>query len=139
MPSFQPLHEPQKQVPPVTVLLVEDDVLQRSMMADFLRLEGIIVLESANVAEAKRLLSADRRIQLVLTDIQMPGEEDGIALAEYVQARYPRVGVLLVSGNPAAYDVGQRPFLPKPFDLQQLLSVARTLLCQRRSAGLGDE
>lgn len=135
----QPLHTSDRQTPSATLLLVEDDILQRSTMADFLRLQGFCVLEAGNVVEAKRALLAGQMIKLVLTDIQMPGDEDGIELAEHVQAYYPHVPVLLVSGNFTGADVGQWPFLKKPFHLQKLLSVARTLPLHRSDAIFDDK
>ena len=131
MASPQPIHQSGTEPASATVLLVEDEILQRSMVADFLRMEGFSVLEAGSVAEAKRVLSTSQSIHLVLTDINMPGDENGIDLAKHVQARYPRLPILVLSGNPARHEISGWPFLNKPFRLQKLLCVARVLLAQR--------
>lgn len=125
------MHQNATEPASVTILLVEDEILQRSMVAEFLRMEGFNVLEAGNAAEAKRVLTTSRSIHLVLTDISMPGDENGVDLAKHVQARHPRLPVLVLSGNSAGHDVNGWPFLSKPFQLQKLLSVTRVLLAQR--------
>ncbi|HET8997224.1 MAG TPA: response regulator [Acetobacteraceae bacterium] len=107
---------------------MEDDAPLRSMLAEFLRLEGFTVLETGAVADAKRVLSVRPNIQLVLTDIQMPGGQSGIDLARYVQQTYPAVPILLVSGYFDQTAPEEFPLIRKPFGLQKLLSVVQMLL-----------
>lgn len=111
-----------------TVLIVEDEVLVRDMTAEFLRIEGFQVLEAADVAEAKRLLQADHAaIDFVLTDIHLPGAENGLDLARHIRQRHPSIPVLIVSANPGNSKLDGE-FLSKPFDLTRLVSVVRALL-----------
>lgn len=133
MASQHPLPAPEPANTPPTVLLVEDDAPLRSMMAEFLRLEGFTVLETGGVADAKRVLSVHPGIQLVLTDIQMPGGQTGIDLARYVQENYPAISILLVSGYFGQTAPDGVPLIRKPFGLQKLLAVVQTLLADRAS------
>lgn len=136
MASQRPLSasEPARTTP--TVLLVEDEAPLRSMLAEFLRLEGFTVLETGGVADAKRALSVHPEIRLVLTDIQMPGGQTGIDLARYVKENYPAVQILLVSGYFDPIQLDGFPLMRKPFGLQKLLSVVQALLSDQRQADL---
>ena len=135
-PRPRPLPNSAGETASPTLLLVEDEVMLRSLVAEFLRLEGFRVLEAGDVAEAKRLLSAHRHVQLVLTDIHMPGVENGTDLARYVQESYPRIPILVVSGHFGQINLGNLPFLNKPFELEKLLSVIQALLFERREFDL---
>jgi CheY-like chemotaxis protein len=64
-----------------TILVVEDEVLIRLPLAEYLRDCGYRVFEASNVAEAKAVLDADTPVDLVFSDVNMPGNENGFALA----------------------------------------------------------
>lgn len=115
-----------------TVLVADDEVLIRAMVADYLRLDGWRVVEAPDVAEAKRLLAADPSIRLVLSDIQMPGAEDGVQLARHIRNAYPHVAVLLMSGNTAPEPLDGTLFMAKPFDFTRLAQLIRLVLQQRQ-------
>jgi two-component system, response regulator PdtaR len=81
------------------VLLVEDEVLMRLSIADELRHAGLTVLEAANADEASVILKTHpQRVGVLLTDIQMPGSMDGLALVRLVRERYPETRVVVLSG-----------------------------------------
>jgi CheY-like chemotaxis protein len=82
--------EPQAEPGPI-VLVVEDEVLIRLATADHLRSCGFKVLESASGAEAQDLILAGPRVDLVFSDITMPGPVDGVALARWLHEQYPAV------------------------------------------------
>jgi len=118
---------------PSTVLVVEDEILIRLTVADYLRECGLHVLEAANADEAVRVLEADVGIDVVFSDIQMPGSMDGFGLARWIRERHPHIRVLLTSGlirtNVVAKDLCEEgPFVPKPYDHGQLLERLRELL-----------
>ena len=119
---------------PPALLLVEDEVLIRAIVAEYLREEGWTVLEAGDAIEAKRLLAADdATIDFVLTDIHMPGGENGLDLARHVHAHHPSVPVLLASGNTAAIsasDLDGEQFIAKPYDLRTLAATIRALRAQ---------
>jgi CheY-like chemotaxis protein len=81
-----------------TILVVEDEVLIRAPMAEYLRDCGYRVFEAADTAEAKAMLNADTPVDLVFTDVNMPGAENGLILASWVREHFPDIKVILTSG-----------------------------------------
>ncbi len=81
-----------------TLLLVEDEVLIRLTVADYLRDCGYHVIEASNAQEALSVLTSDIDIDIVFSDVQMPGTIDGFGLARWGarsppgRARPPDVG-----------------------------------------------
>jgi two-component system, response regulator PdtaR len=97
---------------PVVILLVEDEVLVRMVAADVLSDAGFTILESTNAEEALRLLETRSDVQVLFTDVNMPGAPDGLGLAQTVHNRSPEVGILIGSGrirpSPAELPPGTR-------------------------------
>ena len=116
---------------PAVVLMVEDEPMIRLLGAEVLTHAGYVVIEAEDAAAAVRALEQHRNISLLFTDINMPGDMDGLALAQKVCGQWPHVRLLLVSGRgePSA---GQMPrsarFLPKPYDLDELVGLVRLML-----------
>ncbi|WP_457092596.1 response regulator [Microvirga sp. P5_D2] len=110
--------------PPV-VLLVEDELLVRMTAADELEEAGFQVLEAANAEIALKVLEArSDEVQVLFTDVDMPGSMDGMALAEQVHRRWPHVLLLISSGYARPHpdeipDYGQ--FMPKPYGAATLV------------------
>jgi CheY-like chemotaxis protein len=113
------------------VLIVEDEPLIRLGLATAVEEAGYDVVEAANASEALRRLEADPDIRLLLTDVDMPGGMDGIALAHYVRDRWPPVRLIVISGK-VGVKPGQLPsgarFVSKPYQEPALLSIMQTLL-----------
>jgi len=110
---------------PACVLLVEDEVIIRSLLADELRHAGLCVVEASNADEAWAYLQAGNRPGLLFSDIHMPGSMDGIALARLVLTNYPETKIIVTSGNPGPRsfsDVGV--FLSKPYRLERAAKLA---------------
>jgi CheY-like chemotaxis protein len=82
-----------------TILIVEDEVLVRLDIAGYLRSRGFTVLEAGDAQEAMQLLNADSNIDLVFSDISMPGTLNGIELARWIRTQRSRVRILLTSGT----------------------------------------
>jgi CheY-like chemotaxis protein len=116
--------------------VVEDDTLVRVAICEDLREAGFSVVEAASADEALSYLGAGQRIDLVFTDIQMPGRLDGIGLARRLRARDPGLPVVLTSGNAAPPDdLDGAVFLPKPYDHRRVAEIALELTGpQRREA-----
>jgi CheY-like chemotaxis protein len=107
---------------PASVLLVDDNDAVRATTALYLRDGGLAVIEAADAAAALRLLGT-HRVNAMITDIVMPGEMDGMALAEAARAARPGLPVLLVSGySERAAEAQQRgfPVIGKPYGLSEL-------------------
>jgi CheY-like chemotaxis protein len=116
--------------------VVEDDSLVRVAICEDLREAGLSVIEAASADEALSYLGAGQPIDLVFTDIQMPGRLDGIGLARRLRARHPALPVVLTSGNAVPpEDLGGPLFLPKPYDHRRVAEIALELTGpQRREA-----
>src|SRR5512138_1226202 len=82
-----------------TILVVEDDVLTRMAVSEELREHGYWVVEAASADEALSVLQGPTCIDLLLTDMRMPGAVDGCGLARHVRAVMPFVKIVMVSGQ----------------------------------------
>lgn len=82
-----------------TILIVEDNLRLRSITADGLRAYGFDTLVAGDAAEALDCLDQCPEIDLLLTDVRMPGTMDGLALAFAVQHRSPHMPIILISGH----------------------------------------
>ncbi len=116
-----------------TLLVVEDNAGMRRIVARQLRELGYRVLETDHAAEALGVLGRES-IDLVLSDIVMPGGTDGIELARLARERRPDVKILLTSGFPQArvdenanYPAGL-PLLSKPYSKEELAAALRATL-----------
>lgn len=92
------------------VLLVEDDLFIRMDVGDQLREAGWTVYEAGTADEAMELLQTPMLIDLVLTDIEMPGKLDGLGLADYIRRERPTIKVAAMSGRYAPADEDQHLF-----------------------------
>ena len=116
--------------PRPTVLVVEDEVLIRLMIAEYLREFGYRVLEARNGEEAKRILGNGNDVGVVFSDVRMPGSIDGLALARWISHNMPKVGVLLTSAHMGPADVAEaepaaRTLLRKPYTPNEVLQRIR--------------
>jgi DNA-binding NtrC family response regulator len=117
-----------------TILLTEDEADVRSLLYDMLRGSGYTVIQATDATDAlSRADAYDGTIDLLLTDVVMPGGTGG-ALARAMVERRPNMKVLYMSGYP---EYGSEPgtvlepgvpFLPKPFTRDVLLEHVRALL-----------
>jgi len=113
----------------VTILVVEDDVIARMATSDELREHGYTVIEAANVDEALCVLSGPARVDLVVTDMKMPGTLDGADLARHIHTQLPFIKVVMMSGQvptPQLHEILDG-FLPKPVAPTQLATCVQTL------------
>jgi len=110
------------------ILLVEDNVLVRFTTADILREEGFDVLEAVDSSEALALLTTGHPLDLIITDIRMPGSMDGVQLAGVIKNVRPNLPVALLSSH-LEHDQHQADvFIPKPYDPDQLVEVVKRLI-----------
>ena len=112
-----------------TVLVVEDDAATRQLAVRHLTALGYDVVEAANAAVAIATLETEPAIDLLFTDVIMPGEMDGLALAGMVVRRWPKVKIVVTSEAASTKigddDIGTRiRLLAKPYRKDDL---ARTL------------
>jgi CheY-like chemotaxis protein len=106
------------------VLVVEDDEDVREFAVRALREYGFRVLEAVNGGVALVLLAQDLPIEVLFTDIVMPGEPDGIGLAERAKEMRPDLRVLYATGFAGAGRLDAHPVygtvLSKPYHPEQL-------------------
>jgi CheY-like chemotaxis protein len=81
-----------------TILIVEDEVLVRLVLADHFRNEGVKVIEARNGEAALTVLQTVHPIDLVITDLRMPSEVSGVTLAELVKKKF-KLPLMVISGN----------------------------------------
>jgi len=84
---------------PAVVLIVEDEMMLRMRAVDMVEDAGYTPLEALDAAEAVAILESRSDVALLCTDIQMPGQMDGMGLAHAVHERWPTIGIIVVSGN----------------------------------------
>ena len=121
--------------PPPTVLVVEDDVLVRMVVAAYLRECGFNVVEAGDAREAIRVLETDIQVDIVFSDVNMPGDMDGFGLAQWVRRERPGLKIILTSGaartaKEAGHLCEHGPILAKPYDHAELERKIRALLAQ---------
>jgi PAS domain S-box-containing protein len=117
-----------------SILVVEDDEDLRIYASEILRELGYRVLEAANGAEALTFLDREADIDLLLTDVVMPGGINGRELADEVTRRRPALKVLFTTGytrNAIVHHGRLDPgihLIGKPFSFQELAAKVRTRL-----------
>lgn len=104
------------------ILLVEDERSLLAALASFLRRKGITVIEAESGDEALRYLMENGRVDLVLSDIEMPGSINGVGLAQWIKDNRPTLPIVLTSGRQSAELPGVS-FLLKPYSLGELLPI----------------
>jgi DNA-binding NtrC family response regulator len=118
----------------LTILVVEDEFLIRAMLSDRLQGCGFKVLEGSTADEAIGIIeNVHVPIDLVLTDVRMPGSMDGFGLARWIGANRPGIQVILASGEARKTDVAKelcenQPFFEKPYDVEAVVAQIRTTL-----------
>ncbi len=83
----------------IVVLVVEDEPLVRMDIVEHLSDQGFDVFEAGNADEAIAIFQAEPAIQLMFTDIDMPGSMDGLKLSAAVRNRWPPVRIIVTSGH----------------------------------------
>jgi DNA-binding NtrC family response regulator len=126
-----------------TILVVENDILVRMPIAQYLRDCGYKVIEAANADEAMAvLLHQQTVVDVVFSDIEMPGAMDGFGLANWIREHRPGLDVLLTGTvsravNSAKELCDQGP-IPKPYEAQAVHNHIRRLLAARKATRPSD-
>jgi len=118
-----------------TILLVEDEENLRQLAARYLDSLGYRVLQAENGADALQILQQEPSIQLLLTDIAMPGELTGPQLVDKAIMHQPTLKILYMSGYPkkllleeSQMNIGNYPVIIKPFSRFDLAKLLRNIL-----------
>jgi CheY-like chemotaxis protein len=122
------------------VLLVEDEPLVRALGARMLHRLGYLVLEAEDGEKALAIAASDRTIDLLFTDVMLPGQLTGPVIAREVVTRRPDIRVLFASGySREMIELGAQngmsvQFLSKPYDRAKLAKAVREALREARPA-----
>jgi DNA-binding response OmpR family regulator len=121
-----------------TILLVEDEVLIRMPIAQYLRDCGYKVIEAANADEAMAVLThKDTVLDIVFTDIEMPGVVDGFGLAKWIREHRAGVDILLAGTVPRAVEnakqLCEQGSVPKPYEASIVHNHIKRLLAARKA------
>ena len=123
--------------PPPHIVVIEDEAVQRQLLADYLARQNFRVTALGDGAALRRLVERELPA-LVMLDIGLPGE-DGFALARWLRERSGRVGIIMVTAASDTIDrvvgleTGADDYIAKPFEPRELLARVKSVL--RRAAG----
>src|SRR4030081_867889 len=115
------------------ILVVEDEMMLRMRAVDMVEDAGFAAVEAINADDALAILQSRSDIELLFTDIQMPGSMDGLKLAFAVHERWPAIKIILVSGQLKLTDkdkpVDSR-FFGKPLEVKQMIAELQKMIGQ---------
>jgi two-component system, response regulator PdtaR len=110
------------------VLVVDDDIMVRIMIADLLRDAGLVVIECSDADEALQVLQSGTVVALLFSDIHMPGSMDGAGLAKVVKAGYPDLKIVLTSSERLPDGALCDAFFAKPWNFGDVIRGVKSLL-----------
>ena len=116
---------------PAVILIVEDSGDLRWCAAEYLRICGFEVVETQNAGDALAAIEGGLHVDLVFTDINMPGAMDGAALARWLAVNRPLLPIILTSGDSRPdleRATPRRRFVRKPYSLDALEHDVRELV-----------
>lgn len=120
-----------------TVLVVEDEIPIRMTVVDAFEESGFHVLEAGHAGAALRLLAEHPEVSALFTDVDMPGDLDGLGLALRSRITHPGIAVQITSGRMIA-DARRMPpgarFIAKPYSLDDAVAGMRELLADMAEA-----
>ncbi|MBU6399140.1 MAG: response regulator, partial [Verrucomicrobia bacterium] len=126
-----------------TILLVEDDPLLRALAQSILERYGYQILQAGSGTEALAIWEKQEgKVDLLLTDVAMPGDLGGQDLAWQLQAKRPQLKVVFTSGynvDSIPRDLPLKPgfnFIPKPYSASALVQTVRSCLDQEGTSRL---
>jgi DNA-binding NtrC family response regulator len=116
---------------PAVVLVVEDEMLLRMRAVDMVEDAGYLPVEAIDADEALAILQSRSDIALLFTDVQMPGSMTGLQLALAVHESWPRIKIILASGQ-LQLSKSEIPensrFFGKPLDSGEMIAEIREML-----------
>jgi DNA-binding response OmpR family regulator len=121
------------------IVVVEDEAVQRQLLADYLARQNFRVSGLADGAALRRLIERELPA-LVMLDVGLPGE-DGFALARWLREKSARIGIIMVTAASDTIDrvvgleTGADDYIAKPFEPRELLARVKSVL--RRATGIG--
>jgi DNA-binding NtrC family response regulator len=111
-----------------SILIVEDDVLANEQLEFILRHAGYEVFSATSADEAAELLDDHEEVQLLVTDVNLPGTVNGLKLAAAVKARRPEMNIIITTGYsaPKADEIPPGSlFVSKPYNARKMIEAVR--------------
>jgi CheY-like chemotaxis protein len=135
MRGMRPAPESQSRSTHVFVLLVEDEVVIRVVLAEQMREAGLTVIEVGRADDALAYLQSGGRADLVFSDVEMPGAMNGLDLAMRIHELDADIPIILTSGKALPGDRSGilAAFVPKPYDVDWAIAVVLAALGLSRS------
>jgi two-component system phosphate regulon response regulator OmpR len=115
----------------VHLLVVDDEAEIQDLLREYFSGQGLRVSTAGSAAQARELLAREP-VNVVVLDINMPGE-DGLSLARWLRSQHPRMGIIMLTTAADAVDrivgleIGADDYVPKPFELRELLARVRAV------------
>jgi CheY-like chemotaxis protein len=110
------------------ILVVDDETIVRMGAVDLLQEAGHTVIEADSADAAIVILEGRTDIEVVFSDVRMPGTMDGVRLMHVIRLRWPPIRLILTSGTPVP-GPSELPqgtsFFPKPYDEKALVGLLR--------------
>jgi CheY-like chemotaxis protein len=130
LPAPSPIWGGMKHPPDAVVLLVEDEPMIRMVTTESFEDDGLEVISAEDAAEAIQVLQSRADVAVLFTDVTLPGEPDGVGLAEEVSRRWPNIHIVLTSGKDRVEE-SRLPdrcrFVPKPYEPGVLARVIKAM------------
>jgi CheY-like chemotaxis protein len=123
-----------------TVLVVDDDPTVRMLLVDLLQDAGYRVLEAADGPQGLRILQSDTRVDLLITDVGLPGGMNGRQVADAGRVARPTLKVLFITGYAENAVIGNGQLEPgmqvitKPFAIDVIANRVRDLINSQAAA-----
>jgi CheY-like chemotaxis protein len=120
----------QHAAPKASVLVVEDEPFLRLIAVDLIEDAGFEAVAAANADQAVFILETRGDIQIVFTDIEMPGSMDGLKLAKAIRERWPPIEIIVTSGH---YDIrndelpARGVFFRKPYHHHEVIATLQRM------------
>jgi DNA-binding NtrC family response regulator len=118
------------------VLIVDDEPAIRAVLGEYLRECGFVTVVAADAADAIRKIKMGVAIDLVFSDVRMPGDLDGYGLAHWIMDNRPDLPVILATGDvgkaTALAQLGTVETLAKPYDFNVAAKTIRETIARHR-------
>ena len=114
------------------VLVIDDEIIARTVIADYLRDCGYRVFEAGNAEDAVTILNSDLKIDIVFTDLELPGHSSGLELARWIRKHFPDIKVIVTSGIYSSAELAGElceagPPIVKPYESAVVVERIRNL------------
>ncbi len=120
------------------ILVVDDDLMVRDMLYDFLREKGYQVVSAADGSSALNAVN-HKKFDAVILDFKLP-ETDGITLLLQMKQKFPKIPIIMITGYPSdssrdqAYQSGAAAFMEKPFKVTKLAATLKRAIRESKRA-----